>query len=52
MLESPEVEGGGSTATVRSTYFSAVGSLEEEGGGGGATLEEDSTQGRLELTLI
>ena len=39
MLESPKVEGGGSTATVRSTYSSVVGSP-EEGGGGGATPEE------------
>ena len=29
MLESSEVEGGGVAATVRLTYFSAVGSLEE-----------------------
>ena len=51
MLESPEVKGGGSTAAGGSTYFSAVGSL-EEGGGRCATPEEDSTRGCLELALI
>ena len=51
MLESPEVEGGGSTAAVRSTNSLAVGSR-EEGGGGGIALEEDSTLGRLELVFI
>ena len=50
MLESSEVEGGGSAAAVGSTYASAVKSLEEEGGEG-ATLEEDSTLGHLELAL-
>ena len=51
MLESFEVEGGGSAAAVGSTNASVVGSLEERGGGGGA-LEEDFTLGRLELALI
>ena len=50
MLESLEVEGGGSTAIVGSTNSSAVGSLEE--GGWDATPEKDSTQGRLELAFI
>ena len=49
MLESLEIEGGGSTAAVGSTYSSAVGSPKE--GGGGATPEEDSTWGYLELAL-
>ena len=51
MLESPKVEGGGSTTAVRSTYFLAMGSP-EEGGGGSATPEEDSTLGRLKLAFI
>ena len=50
MLESPEVEDGGSTAAVRSTNSSAVGSPEE--GGWDATPKEDSTQGHLELAFI
>ena len=44
MLESPEIEGGGSTTVVGLTYFSAVGSP-EEGGRGGATPEKDLTRG-------
>ena len=51
MLESSEVEGEGATTAVVSTNSSAVGSP-QEGGEGGVTLEEDSTLGRLELTLI
>ena len=51
MLESFEVKGGGSAAAVGSIHAFAVGSP-KEGGGGGATLEEDSTLGRLELALI
>jgi len=50
MLESPEVEGGGLTTAIGSTYSSIVGSLKK--GGGGATLKEDSIWGRLELALI
>ena len=44
MLESSEVEGGGSIAAVGSTNAFEVGSLEE--GGGGGALEEDSALGR------
>ena len=50
MLESPEVEDGGSTAAVGSTNSSAVGSPEE--GGWAATLKEDSAQWHLELAFI
>ena len=50
MLESPEVEGVGSIATVGSTNSSAIGSLEE--GGWDATPEEDSAQWHLELAFI
>ena len=50
MLESPEVEGGGSTMAVGSINSSAVGSPEEEGWD--ATPEEDSTQIHLELAFI
>ena len=52
MLESSEVESGGATTAVGSTYALAVRSPEEEGGGGGATPEDDSTLGRLELAHI
>ena len=48
MLESSEVEGGGSTAAVGSTNAFEVGSLEE----GGGALEEDSALGRWRLALI
>ena len=51
MLESSEVEGGGSAVAVGSTYASAVGSP-EEGEGRGATPENDSTLEHLELALI
>ena len=50
MLESLEVEGGGSTAAAGSTNSSTVGSPEE--GGWDATPEKDSTRGCLELAFI
>ena len=50
MDESPEVEGGGSTAVVGWTNSLAVGSPKE--GGWDAAPVEDSTRGRLELIFI
>ena len=47
--ESLDVNGGGSTAVVGSTYASAEGS--PEGGGQDASPVEDSTLGRLELAF-
>ena len=51
MFESSEVEGGGATAAVRSTYALAEGSHVEERGGG-ATPEDNPTIEHLELALI
>ena len=50
MLESLEVEGGGSTVAVGLTNPSVVGSPEE--GGWNAAPEEDSIRGRLELDFV
>ena len=50
MLESPKVEGGGSTVAMGLTNSLVVGSPEE--GGWDATPEEDSTRGCLELAFI
>ena len=50
MSESSKVKGGGTAGTAGSTNSSAVASpVEEEGGG---ATPEDSTLGRLELSLI
>ena len=50
MDESPEVEGGGSTAAMGSTNSLAMGSPKE--GGWDAAPVEDSTRGCLELIFI